>query len=856
MAKIIGNTTATPNPRPDWEQTDATKADYIKNKPILGTLSGKSEVVKDDLALDVQTSLDKADTAIQSIEGLATEIYVDTKIADMVDSAPETLNTLNELADALGDDPNFAATIAEEIGKKQEVLVSGENIKTINGESVLGSGNITIENGSSIDVTVDQTYNPESENAQSGKVVAEAINNITITAGEGVGQATDEGGEIFNDYENNVAGIKGYKILSIENNTTVTVNAETPYIVGDIVNLDIASHYYGIFKISEIKSATSFNIANLDDSVITDDLTLDGEEDWVYVVGKSSGESVTQAFYAHAEGLNNKAIGLGAHAEGKDNQAIGNHAHAEGRQTVANYAAHAEGRQTKANGQMSHAEGYKTSTSGRFSHAEGDGTKAIGEASHTEGRGSIANGVTAHAEGETTRATGQASHAEGRSIRKGENGAIEDIYNTASGIASHVEGIGTIATNSASHAENYKTQATGYVSHAEGNGSVASGNTSHAEGFETVASGQNAHSEGHGSTASAQASHAEGFYSKAEGAYSHAGGKQTYAGAAGAHAEGIGNGTKTKGALGTASHSEGLFTIASGENSHAEGDNTLAQGTSSHSEGTHTEALKLGSHAEGYYTHAEGDNAHSEGQNTVASGSASHAEGSGSQSQKFASHAEGTETIASNSGAHAEGYKSEASGEYSHAENYGTKAIGKYSHTSGNQTVAGYEAQTVIGKFNDNKEDTLFEVGNGTSNTNRNNAFEVYKNGDVKIGALKLVQKTYTNAEDETVNYSEIHVNTIKTESGEFMFDVEPGKSGPIWVSQDLKFSDGSKIDVSYGRITGLLEPEFSDDAVNKSYVDEGFRGTHVTMSEMQQRLNAIEKWAKSMGYKPEDWAE
>lgn len=37
MAKIIGNTTATPNPRPDWNQTDETKADYIKNKPTVLT---------------------------------------------------------------------------------------------------------------------------------------------------------------------------------------------------------------------------------------------------------------------------------------------------------------------------------------------------------------------------------------------------------------------------------------------------------------------------------------------------------------------------------------------------------------------------------------------------------------------------------------------------------------------------------------------------------------------------------------------------------------------------------------------------------------------------------------------------
>jgi hypothetical protein len=37
MSKIIGNTTATPNPRPDWNQTDETKADFIKNKPQFNT---------------------------------------------------------------------------------------------------------------------------------------------------------------------------------------------------------------------------------------------------------------------------------------------------------------------------------------------------------------------------------------------------------------------------------------------------------------------------------------------------------------------------------------------------------------------------------------------------------------------------------------------------------------------------------------------------------------------------------------------------------------------------------------------------------------------------------------------------
>lgn len=49
---------------------------------------------------------------------IATTTYVNEQVATLVDSAPETLNTLNELAAALGDDPNFATTVANQIGLK------------------------------------------------------------------------------------------------------------------------------------------------------------------------------------------------------------------------------------------------------------------------------------------------------------------------------------------------------------------------------------------------------------------------------------------------------------------------------------------------------------------------------------------------------------------------------------------------------------------------------------------------------------------------------------------------------------------------------------------------------------------
>ena len=47
-----------------------------------------------------------------------TKTQVDKKVSDLVNSAPETLATLNELASALGDDPNFATTVANQIGTK------------------------------------------------------------------------------------------------------------------------------------------------------------------------------------------------------------------------------------------------------------------------------------------------------------------------------------------------------------------------------------------------------------------------------------------------------------------------------------------------------------------------------------------------------------------------------------------------------------------------------------------------------------------------------------------------------------------------------------------------------------------
>ena len=94
MSKIVGNTTATPVPRSNWEQTDKNKIDYIRNKPTLGVISEKDVITKDDLATDVQSSLEEIETKANVVT-LTTEEYEALENDGLVNA-----NTLYMLSDA------------------------------------------------------------------------------------------------------------------------------------------------------------------------------------------------------------------------------------------------------------------------------------------------------------------------------------------------------------------------------------------------------------------------------------------------------------------------------------------------------------------------------------------------------------------------------------------------------------------------------------------------------------------------------------------------------------------------------------------------------------------------------------
>ena len=207
-------------------------------------------------------------------------------------------------------------------------------------------------------------------------------------------------------------------------------------------------------------------------------------------------------------------------------------------------------------GTDSFAEGYNTAASGNNSHAEGYNTAASGDSSHAEGYNTAASGNYSHAEGINTTALGMQSHAEGYSLNRvpttitsGSNDTtIIDAWKSkkftlAKGLSSHAEGTNALALNNSSHAEGYETTAMGVYSHAEGYCTAANGYASHAECGLTIASGNHTHAEGYETTASGVCSHAEGNGTIASGHHSHVQGKYNIEDSSSTYAHIVGNGT-------------------------------------------------------------------------------------------------------------------------------------------------------------------------------------------------------------------------------------------------------------------------------------------------------------------------
>lgn len=138
------------------EQAVASKQDTLVSGQNIKTINGQSVLGSGNIAIQGGTS------NWDDIQGKP-------EFAEVA-----TSGSYNDLTDKpeIPDVSNLATK--SEVANKQDTLVSGENIKTVNGQSLLGNGNIQIEGGGTI--TVDSSLSTTSENPVQNKVITNAIN--------------------------------------------------------------------------------------------------------------------------------------------------------------------------------------------------------------------------------------------------------------------------------------------------------------------------------------------------------------------------------------------------------------------------------------------------------------------------------------------------------------------------------------------------------------------------------------------------------------------------------------------------------------------------------------------------------
>jgi hypothetical protein len=102
-------------------------------------------------------------SATTDLTGYATETYVNTSISNLVDTAPTALNTLNELAAALGDDANFASTVTTALGNKLDSTTAASTYAPIVPATQTGFRNVLINGG----FAIDQRNNGNNQNISS-----------------------------------------------------------------------------------------------------------------------------------------------------------------------------------------------------------------------------------------------------------------------------------------------------------------------------------------------------------------------------------------------------------------------------------------------------------------------------------------------------------------------------------------------------------------------------------------------------------------------------------------------------------------------------------------------------------------
>ena len=177
-------------------------------------------------------------TKANLLSGYATESYVGTQISNLIDGAPDALNTLNELAAALNDDASAAASLTSLINANETHI---DNLATLTGVAKDSTGlgtfsGSTIADSATIKAALQSLETSLETKGSSGSVTSVSTNVGDLVTLSGVAQNAEDLGTFSGSTIADSETIKG-ALQDLE--TAVETKGSTD--AGDNVNTLVAS---------------------------------------------------------------------------------------------------------------------------------------------------------------------------------------------------------------------------------------------------------------------------------------------------------------------------------------------------------------------------------------------------------------------------------------------------------------------------------------------------------------------------------------------------------------------------------------------------------------------------------------
>ena len=201
---------------------------HTQREAIKGLASSANDSLSGSSATALRAEYVAADTALSSSQ----KTYIDAKVAGIVNSAPETLNTLDELAAALNDDANFSASIATSIGLKHSTAAhntySGSVATALRAEYVAGDNALSSSAATALRAEYVAGDSALSASAHSDRVAKIAV----LSASAHTARAS--GATSASSHDQRVA------LIATLSASAATANDSSAITVRNLVNQDVA----------------------------------------------------------------------------------------------------------------------------------------------------------------------------------------------------------------------------------------------------------------------------------------------------------------------------------------------------------------------------------------------------------------------------------------------------------------------------------------------------------------------------------------------------------------------------------------------------------------------------------------